>query len=375
MPLFPSPIATYFALACIFAGFTEARLSGGGSSGGNASASGSSAGSSHHQTDTARFLYGNSCNGNVSGTNGVWYGSNGRSTCDNQCGCGTCCCVSCTQRSQDWNLFCSNGYYNTGFGVSFGDCAYRTIGGLCQVSSTWTWTAGTQSCVQCPPGVYGAPVTGSPPSTTPQLTNASCSGPCSSGYYCPAGSTSSTQIVCPIGKYCPGGVGAPILCPAGTYGATTALPSSGCTGPCTGGYWCADGSTSPTQYICNTASGNVDANAAAAPTWVAGTAAYTFGCRVSYYGSLVRTCSVSTGAWAGATSWCTPCSTSAGNSDANAGSQPVFIAGTATYTFSCAAGYWGSTARTCNASNGAWSGSTSWCAACSPGKQQQQQYE
>ena len=39
----------------------------------------------------------------------------------------------------------------------------------------------------CPPGVYGAAVGLSAPS---------CSGPCSAGYYCPAGSANATAVAC-----------------------------------------------------------------------------------------------------------------------------------------------------------------------------------
>lgn len=40
---------------------------------------------------------------------------------------------------------------------------------------------------------------------------------CLSGYYCPMGSSVSTQIICPIGQHCPIGIPAPLDCPPGTY--------------------------------------------------------------------------------------------------------------------------------------------------------------
>lgn len=114
---------------------------------------------------------------------------------------------------------------------------------------------------------------------------AACSGPCSQGYYCPAGSTRATQIACSgVGYYCGGGAGAPqatssgyyassdmtsqiicpagsycvgglrFACPAGTFGAVVGLTSPTCSGPCAAGFTCAAGSTSATQSSCSGAS-------------------------------------------------------------------------------------------------------------------------
>ena len=79
----------------------------------------------------------------------------------------------------------------------------------------------------------------------------------SSAYYCPRGSSirttvsvgyyttpigptratnRSSQLECPRGSYCIGGIRT--LCPAGTYGATTGLFTSACSGPCTPGHYC-----------------------------------------------------------------------------------------------------------------------------------------
>ncbi len=57
-----------------------------------------------------------------------------------------------------------------------------------------------------------------------------------------------TQVACQPGQYCSDGVTNP--CPAGTFGATEALPSSACSGPCAAGYTCPASSTSPTQTPC-----------------------------------------------------------------------------------------------------------------------------
>ena len=42
----------------------------------------------------------------------------------------------------------------------------------------------------------------------------------------------------------------PIKCPAGTYGRTTGQTTSACSGKCAAGYYCGEGSTSPTQNPC-----------------------------------------------------------------------------------------------------------------------------
>ena len=91
--------------------------------------------------------------------------------------------------------------------------------------------------IQCPPGTYG---------DTTGLTESRCSGLCSAGYYCTAGSTSPTQNLCPSGNYCLAGTGDPLSanpparCPAGTSSPTG---SSVCTA-------CNDGYSSTSGGVC-----------------------------------------------------------------------------------------------------------------------------
>jgi len=59
----------------------------------------------------------------------------------------------------------------------------------------------------CPAGRYGR---------AERLTEATCTGLCAKGHYCPAGSSSSTTYPCPIGR----------------YGASEGLATSSCSGPC-----------------------------------------------------------------------------------------------------------------------------------------------
>ena len=75
------------------------------------------------------------------------------------------------------------------------------------------WSAaGASSCSNCNAGRYGS---------TEGLTAATCTGACSAGYYCPAGSTSATQNKCSAGNYCPAGSGSQTACPSG-YGSSAA---------------------------------------------------------------------------------------------------------------------------------------------------------
>ena len=131
----------------------------------------------------------------------------------------------------------------------------------------------------CGAGTFGASVGLSVPT---------CSGLCSAGHYCVAGSTVSTPQHCGAGNYCPAGSGTPTpvtlgwyafggpdpvehtnqtvcptgsycvsstlyACPAGRYGDARGLSNSSCSGACTGGYYCPAGSTRATALPCGSA--------------------------------------------------------------------------------------------------------------------------
>ena len=110
------------------------------------------------------------------------------------------------------------------------------------------WSAaGASSCSNCNAGRYGS---------TEGLTAATCTGACSAGYYCPAGSTSATQNKCSAGNYCPAGSGSQTACPSGygssaagsdaesdcylttTAGKYIATKNSSTQSTCTKGYYC-----------------------------------------------------------------------------------------------------------------------------------------
>ena len=115
-------------------------------------------------------------------------------------------------------------------------------------------SAGAVSCSPCDAGTYGA---------SPALNTSSCTGPCSAGSYCPAGSSVPAPAACPAGFACPSGSanGTAFPCPSGTYsvgGAATCTPCAAgqygtgtgltlpvCSGPCdVGRYGNATGLTS-----------------------------------------------------------------------------------------------------------------------------------
>ncbi len=88
--------------------------------------------------------------------------------------------------------------------------------------------AGASQCSLCDAGRYG----------TGSGTASSCTGACSEGFYCPAGSSNSTAVPCPRGSYCIGAATVPLDCTGGVYGATARLTSSQCSGSCPAGFYC-----------------------------------------------------------------------------------------------------------------------------------------
>lgn len=131
----------------------------------------------------------------------------------------------------------------------------------------------------CPPGTYGA---------SHGLHTQLCSGLCADGYYCPAGSSSQTQVQCGSSAvFCPTGSGQPLLaangyytvglglatmraerecepghwcldgvrklCDFGHWGNNYGMNKSTCLGKCSPGYYCPEGSISPTEVMCGDA--------------------------------------------------------------------------------------------------------------------------
>jgi hypothetical protein len=85
---------------------------------------------------------------------------------------------------------------------------------------------GASACSLCPAGLYGGTV---------GLTVSACSGNCSAGYVCAAGSTNSTPAPCPGGRYSEAGAGTCKLCPA----KSKCAGATGTPAPCSGlGFLC-----------------------------------------------------------------------------------------------------------------------------------------
>jgi hypothetical protein len=184
-----------------------------------------------------------------------------------------------------WPSTVQSGYYSSGGGSS----STQTSETACPAGSYCV--GGVR--LDCPGGRYG---------NVTMLTLSSCSGSCSAGYYCPAGSISATafacgnntvycpagaaaplnvgvgnysvgvsastrdsQSVCAAGSYCSGGVST--SCPSGVYGNTSGLSSAACSGLCLAGYYCPLGTNQPTTLPC----GNVSVfcpTGSSTPAWV-----------------------------------------------------------------------------------------------------------
>ena len=103
----------------------------------------------------------------------------------------------------------------------------------------------------CPAGYFGA---------TDTLTTATCSGACSPGTYCPEGSTAETE--CPTGTYLPPGIlGMDVLncipCNSGTYSNQTGLVARNCTAAPPGTYVSSSGQIEPSPCPVNTFASDV----------------------------------------------------------------------------------------------------------------------
>ena len=167
---------------------------------------------------------------------------------------------------------CAAGYYGSTVGRNVSTCSGPCTAGYFCVSGSLNATAaacppgqysntGSGNCTLCPAGLYGA---------TYGLNSSACSGNCTAGWYCPIGSSNTTQIVCPAGQYSVTGSSVCTLCAAGQYGNTTGLPTAACSGPCNAGtyggslgltisscngscaagYYCPPGSTRVNQTAC-----------------------------------------------------------------------------------------------------------------------------
>ena len=204
----------------------------------------------------------------------------------------------------------------------------------------------------CPAGTYGL---------TSGLTSASCSGVCTPvpGRYCPVASTSAGPLQCPIGQYSPVGAllqcgGAPAgtfvsatggstavpcgvgqyslggahmctPCPPGTFGNSTGLQSSTCSGRCSAaaGSFCGSGMVNSSGQLCPAGYYSDSAGAAACTPCMVGrfglfnvtglsSSACSGSCPAGKYAATAAStvctgCPIGTYASGGGAAVCTPC--------------------------------------------------------------------
>ena len=76
------------------------------------------------------------------------------------------------------------------------------------------------------------------------MTSPTCTGPCSAGYVCAPGATTPTEVQCPGGKYSLEGALVCTNCTAGRYSSDVARPVA-CTQDCPAGSFCVEGAAVP----------------------------------------------------------------------------------------------------------------------------------
>ncbi len=161
---------------------------------------------------------------------------------------------------------CDAGFYGDSLGQTAPDCTGPCSGGFfCNAGSTSATQnpcetgnfcpIGSSGPTICPAGSYCPGQETELPIPCPEgtfgnetgLEDATCSGNCSLGALCPEGSTTN-ETLCPIGFYCP--IGSAIFCPGGTFGNETGLSDPTCSGNCTAGFFCLGGSTATDSILC-----------------------------------------------------------------------------------------------------------------------------
>ena len=142
--------------------------------------------------------------------------------------------VFCSARVSE-PTFVQTGYYSTGYGNLTSEGTTRT--GEEQCDKGYYAVDGVRAA--CPAGRYG---------DTVGLSSADCSGECSTGYFCPEGSTGPQQDSCGVGQYpaqyyCPVGTTERIVVDDGFYSVPEGVSALHRTGqaPCPQQYECVNG--------------------------------------------------------------------------------------------------------------------------------------
>ncbi|GBG24592.1 Signal peptide, CUB and EGF-like domain-containing protein 2 [Hondaea fermentalgiana] len=186
-------------------------------------------------------------------------------------------CLSCPAGSYCPGGFtsvqCSPGTFSSG---GQAECT------LCP-SGTYSTTVGATSCDECPAGTYrnASETYGCQPCAaglfgTGNGVDALCDGECAAGFACPEGSSSQFETDCEPGYWSSAGSGECSICPVGTYG-TGRSTSAACSGQCSAGYFCPAGSSSSKQESCSTSNPAVYCEAGAQERQVVDDGWYTEG--------------------------------------------------------------------------------------------------
>ena len=225
------------------------------------------------------------------------------------------------------------------------------------------------ACIPCPTGTYGSTngLTTSICSNlcpagrfgaTTALKNSSCSGPCAAGFYCPIGSTSAQQFMCPPGSYCPSAIGAPIPCPSGFF-CLSGQTNPG-DNPCPLGFYCLQGSSAPS--FCTPALSVSGAYIVSTVVGQAGNWSWT--CSPGFYGrSIIRACSTVTGFFSGSDITCLPCEPPT----APVSSNLLIKVSESIWRYSCTPGFFGGPLQlTCDPVTGSFGVARLTCTTCYP---------
>ncbi len=147
---------------------------------------------------------------------------------------------------------CPAGYYcpSTGNAGVFTIC---TTGNYCP--------AGSSAVTNCPAGTYNpiqglqmaSDCTSCPPGKYCLAGASTPTGSCSAGYYCIGGSSTATPVAgkCPTGSYCLAGSGIPTPCNAGTYNPSSGSVSSAACLSCTAGSYCGQNGLTAPSGLCD----------------------------------------------------------------------------------------------------------------------------
>jgi hypothetical protein len=272
-------------------------------------------------------------------------------------------CIDCAHASGGVQMLCRPGQYSllnseacTACAAGrFGSAAAATTSACSGLCSAGQYSlAAAVTCTLCPAGAFGQSV---------GLSSPTCTGTCVQGYACPAGSTNATALICPAGLYSYAGAAVCAECPPGTFGDSPGLSSALCSGACTAGYACPAGSTNTTASACSAGqysfAGAGSCTGCAAGSWSASTVRSTvcdnmctagYACPAGSTNATTLACPAGQFSLAGAGS-CTNCSAGKWSTDV---ARSIPCVWNCTAGFVCPAGSSNSTTSECPNGNCPW---------------------